>query len=51
MDDPKPRPQEYNEGEEAARRFDNVVRQVIAVPREKYEKWEKARKKQRRKTQ
>ena len=45
MDDPKPRPQEYHEGEEAARRFDNVVRQVIAVPREKYLKWEEKRKK------
>ncbi|HJY85049.1 MAG TPA: hypothetical protein VKK81_28700 [Candidatus Binatia bacterium] len=49
MDDPKPRTQEYHEGEEAARRFDNIVQQVIAVPYDKYKKWEEKRKKQRKK--
>lgn len=52
---PHPDPKDYYEGPEAARRFDSVVRQVIAVPREEYEKWhtawEKARKNQRRKAQ
>lgn len=50
---PSPDPKDYHEGEQAAQRFVSAVRQVIAVPREEYEKrhaaWEKARKKRRKK--
>jgi hypothetical protein len=49
MDNPHPR-KEYNEGPEAAKRFDNLVRHVISVPREEIKKrdeeWKKGRKKQ-----
>jgi len=51
---PHPDPKDYHEGPEAARRFQDAVRQILAVPREEYERrhkaWEKARKKQRKKT-
>jgi hypothetical protein len=48
MDEPKPRAKEYHEGPEAARRFDSLVRQVIAVPpseiAKRHKEWEKKRK-------
>jgi len=53
MDDSKPHPdpKDYHEGPEAARRFQDAVRQILAVPREEYAKrhkaWEKAREKKR----
>jgi hypothetical protein len=50
MDDPKPRTQEYHEGEEAARRFEGLVKRAVLVSREEIErrdkKWKKARKRQ-----
>lgn len=51
---PHPDPKAYREGEQAARRFVDAVRQVIAVPRAEYEKrhkaWEKTKKAQRKKS-
>ncbi len=53
MSDPKPQFPECDEGPEAARRFQDFARRLVAVPREEYEKrhkaWEKTRKKQRKK--
>jgi len=57
MDESKshPDPKDYHEGPEAARRFKEAVQQIIAVPREEYERrhkaWAKTRKQQRRKAQ
>ena len=55
MDNPKPQPKEYAEGPEAAKRFDALVRQVIAVPHneivKRHKEWEKERQRHRRKCQ
>lgn len=47
MDDSKPRAKEYYEGEEAARRFDVLVRKVIAVPHSEIKKRHEALEKER----
>lgn len=54
MEEEKPAPtlKDCHEGPEAARRFDALVRQVIAVPHseivKRHKEWEKARVKQKR---
>jgi len=47
MDNPKPHFPECHEGPEAARRFTDFVRRLIAVPREEIKKREEAWKKMR----
>jgi hypothetical protein len=42
MDDPKPQTKEYHKGEEAARRFNALVRKAIAVPHDEIKKRQKA---------
>ena len=50
MDDPKPRTQEYHEGEQAARQFEGLVKHAVSVSHEEIERrdkvWKKARKRQ-----
>ena len=53
MDDPKLRPQEYHEGEDAVRRFEGLIKRAVAVSpaeiKKRDEDWKKERKAQHKK--